>query len=370
MAFGQTDSMKIRDAVQGLEPYEWEPSSEQIAGRAGISPESVVRFDTSTSPFLPTRWIADLLQRADQLRVNDYPDTSYASLTKHISGYVGKDPNRILVTNGADEGLDLISKLLVDQGCEAIISTPTYSMFRIVVEVMGGGVIGVPRRGGFVDDCDGILDRVTGRTRLIFLGSPNNPTGNTVARETVMRLLEESGCAVVVDEAYYEFSGKTFVDLTDRYENLFIVRTLSKAFGLAGARVGYLVVHGKTASSLMKVRPPNSLGVISLLLAEAAFKDLESVRRNTRLLLDERERCEGLLGGLRGLHVYPSEANFLLIRLGQVDADEVHKRLMARGFVTRNMHGTPMLENCLRIGVRLPQQNDALIAALAEMLGS
>ncbi len=359
-------TMKLRQAVEALKPYEWEPSSEQLAASLGLDPRTIIRFDMNTIPFPPTKWLSDSYSRLLEAQVNDYPDTSYSSLTRLIAQYVRKGTERIVVTNGGDEALDLIAKVLVEQGSQVLVSVPTYSLYRVVVEVLGGKVVEVPRKKGFEDDSDAILYAVSDKTRLIILCSPNNPTGNTVSTDTLTRLLDESGCAVVVDEAYCEFGGKTFVDLTDRFQNLFIIRTFSKAFGLAGARVGYVVAHTDTASTLSKVRPPNSLSIISLILAEVALRDLDTVRRNTQLIVEERERLRHLIQQLNGIQVYPSEANFLLLRFMKHDATQVYRELLSKGLVTRNLTGTPMLDNCLRINMRLPHQNDTLLAALSE----
>ncbi|MBI2183392.1 MAG: histidinol-phosphate transaminase [Thaumarchaeota archaeon] len=361
--------MRIRDVIKTIEPYQWEPSSEMIAAEQGLKLEKVVRFDTSTSPFIPSKWLSSVSENIETSAVNDYPDTSYSRLVRLLSSYVGKPKDHIVPTNGSDEALDLVGKLLLDKGSELLVSAPTYSLYSIIGQVMGSRIVPVPRKKGFVDDCDRLLDTVSEKTRLILLCSPNNPTGNTVSEDTLIRLLEETGCAVAVDEAYYEFCGKTFVDLTDRYENLIVIRTMSKAFGLAGARVGYIVAHRETTDNINKIRPPNSLSVISLMLAETALRDLNTVRRNTRVMVDEKERCFRVLKKLGGLTVYPSEANFLLVRFKHPDGNTAYRKLLAKGFVTRNFSNAPMLKNCLRIGMRLPEQNDALLKAIAGIVG-
>jgi len=158
------------------------------------------------------------------------------------------------------------------------------------------------------------------------------------------------------------------VDLTNRYDNLIILRTFSKAFALAGARVGYTVASKPTIDLINKVRPPNSLSVISLALAELAANDLETVKRNIKAAVQERDRCRKLIERLKGIHVYPSETNFLLLSFEKLDPNKVHKELMKRGLIVRNVSKTKGLEKCLRFSVRLPEQDDLLLTALSEIM--
>ncbi|MFQ6135510.1 MAG: histidinol-phosphate transaminase [Nitrososphaerales archaeon] len=363
--------MRVRRMLEDFEPYEWETPSGDIASRLGLKVEQIVRFDTNASPTVPKKWLRELASKLEDIGINDYPDTSYLKFRRAVSRYIDIDPDRITVTNGADEGLDIIVKTFIDNGTDAVVSTPTYMFYKAVTQIAGGNIVSVPRREDFSDDEEDLLEAAKkDSTRIIFLCSPNNPTGNSTKRETAIRLLEESDVVIAVDEAYSEFSGKTLLDLTDRYDNLIILRTFSKAFSLAGARVGYMVASKKTIDLLNKIRPPNSLSVISLALAELALNDLETVRENIRFIVRERERCRSFLERLQRLMVYPSEANFLLLKFDEIDPEQVYKLLMQRGLVVRNVSRTPGLERCLRFSVRLPEQNDMLLDAISEVTGN
>jgi len=334
--------LRSRKALEGFEPYEWETPSADIAARLGLAVEQIIRFDTNTSPDVPIRWLRDLSSKLDEIGINDYPDTSYLSLRKALSKYVNVPVDWITVTDGADEGLDLLVKTFMDVGSKAVVSAPTYSYYRTIAQTAGGDIVSVPRLKDFSDDIEGLLKAAKREdTRIVFLCSPNNPTGNSSKREDVIRLLEETDVAIVVDEAYSEFSGKTLVDLTNRYDNLIILRTFSKAFALAGARVGYTVASKPTIDLINKVRPPNSL--------------------------QERDRCRKFIEQLKGIHVYPSETNFLLLSFEKLDPDKVHKELMKKGLIVRNVSKTKGLGKCLRFSVRLPEQDDLLLTALSEI---
>ena len=359
--------MLVRDFLKDFEAYAWEESSRSIARRHRIAEEAVVRFDLNTSPYKPIEILREIeLERID---VHQYPDTSYFSLRNRLADYTGFSVDSFVVTNGADEALDIIAKTFLNSGDEAIISVPTYSYFRIVTELMGCTPRYVNRvQRDFSDDIDAILSNVTERTKIIFLCSPNNPTGNLTSRRDVEKLLSETDATVVVDEAYYEFCSRTLADLTLKYDNLAIVRTFSKAFSLAGARVGYIIAAEETVKWLNKVRPPNSLSIISLHLAEKALERVDTMRQNVKLLMEEKEFMYKQLSALEGVKVFPSEANFLLVKFLKGSADRIHAELMRRGMVLRNLSSVPMLENCLRITIHKPENNRKLLDILKDIM--
>jgi len=359
--------MRFRALLHSFKEYAWEPSDEEIASSVGLDVSKIRRFDLNTSPYTPTHWLKKLASELESVAVNRYPDTSYHDLRKDLSKYLGVGEDCFVVANGGDEAFDIISKAFLDAGSEVVISSPSYSMFRIVSELMGAKVVYVRRREGFADDVDGLLKAVNNRTRLIFLCNPNNPTGNAVERSDLLRILNECDVGVVVDEAYQEYGGESFVKLTEKYSNLMVVRTFSKAFGLAGARLGYIVACEETTTLLNKVRPPNSVDVITLKLAEFALEDVEWVRLKVRETLAERDRLISEISKLRGVKVYPSVANFFLIELVERDRDEVYTEMLKRGFVLRRLDD-PALRRCLRISVGLPEDNDALLETLREVL--
>jgi len=360
--------LHTREFLNRFKAYEWETPTHEIAASVGLPEDRVFRLDTNTSPFLPIHPLRELRRSLLRAGVNQYPDTTYRSLRELLSEYCKKGIDRFVVTNGADEGLDIVTKTFLDSGTRTITATPTYSMFRIVTEIMGAEMTGVRRSPDFSVDVDGMLESLTKRTRVIFLCNPNNPTGNFTPAKDVERLVRECDALVAVDEAYAEFAGSSVIDLTDRYDNLVIIRTFSKAFSMAGVRVGYLVASEETVKQLNKVRPPNSLTVMSLALAEAGLKDTAEMKKNVRRIVKEKERCFKELQRVEGIVPYRSEANFTLFRVVGTDANTVHSRLMKKGFVTRNLAGVPGIENTLRATISTPRINDAFIEALASSL--
>jgi histidinol dehydrogenase len=354
LAFPEVSSPRPRSAILAMQPYEWEPPSARIALEAGVEESDVVRFDTNTTP-----WPGASLRDLDGLPLNEYPDTSYGRLTDELAAYAGVPAEQITVGAGADELLDLVAKAYVGAGDPVVLSRPTYAMFRIVSEMAGGRVEAVPTAGLELDQ-DRFLRRAR-HARLTWLCNPNNPTGELLPVAFIEKLTEETPGIVAVDEAYFEFSGVTATSLLTRFPNLVLVRTLSKAFGLAGVRVGYALAGPPISAALRRVRPPDSVSVVSAALGVQALRDQPGMRRRVAGIVDARETLYGELTGL-GLEVRPSTANFLLVRVGGGAAPV----LLRRGLVVRTFPSGSPLAAFIRITVRTAEQNGRLVAALSD----
>jgi histidinol-phosphate aminotransferase len=352
-----------------FEAYGWETPSHEIATKVGLRTEQIVRLDTNTSPFAPLPELSLLSRMATKLEVNQYPDTTYLGIRRGLERYCGLEVDRFVVTNGADEGLDIIGKTLLDNLDEVVIPVPTYSMFKVVSEVQGARVRFARRDSeDFSIGADDVLGAVTPKTKLVFLCNPNSPTGNPMPISEVEKIARETKAAVAVDEAYYEFWGKTAVGLTERYDNLVVCRTFSKAFSMAGVRVGYLVAKRETVDQLNLVRPPNSLSVISIVLAEAALRNLGEMRGNVKKVKAEKTRVFNALRDIGSVSPFPSETNFILFRVrgGAVKAGKLHAALMKRGLVLRSYSKQSGVGDCLRVTIGTKEQNDRFIAALSK----
>ncbi|MCX8188330.1 MAG: histidinol-phosphate transaminase [Nitrososphaeria archaeon] len=358
--------MKIRSIFENFIPYEWEISSQEVAKMANIPVEKVLRLDTNTSPFVPKKWLNKIAEMLPNLQVNQYPDTRYTELLDKICKYANVKEDCVVITNGADEGIDIVSKTFIDYGDKVIISVPTYSMLKISSQLAGAKVIEVPRKKpSFEDDVENII-QVCNREKanVIFLCNPNNPTGNFTEIERIKSIVEETDSWVIVDEAYYEYCGKSTVNLISKYPNIVIIRTLSKAFSLAGARVGYLLANEETVKKLNLVRPPNSLTVISIKLGSIALSDIQQMREWVKEIIKEREGCYNILNSIKKIEAYPSETNFILFRVKGVDANVVHKKLFSKGICVRNLSDVKGLENCLRVTIGTREQNERFLHEL------
>ena len=344
----------MRPSVQRLEPYVWEISSEEVAARYGVPLESVLRFDTNTSPFVPS------VALPANLTLNEYPDTSYRELVEEITRYTGFPAEQIVVGCGADEVLDMLTKVFLEPGSRAVLTRPSYGMYGVLTEMAGAEPLVVPDRPGFERDVDGIITAARDAS-LVWLCNANNPTANLMPLADLERLAERVPCALVVDEAYFEFTGVTAAGLIARYPHVVVVRTLSKAFALAGLRVGYALCSPELAEVLNRVRPPNSVGALPVAIGAAALRDLDGMRERVRLVLAEKERFAALLAPLVE-EVYPSATNFLLIRAR--DARRAVDSLLRAGLVVRDLSTKAGLTGCLRPTVRLPEENDRFVEAL------
>lgn len=367
------ETSTVAPAVAASQVYTWEPSNAAIAARYGLRPEQILRFDLNTSPALPG-FVEEVLAGPFEPPLNEYPDSLYADLAEAAAGYVGCGPSEIVVGVGADEVLDIIAKAYLGPGRRAILALPTYSMYGVLTSQRDAHARVVMRLGpdaGFGLDLGKLLPALEGAS-LVWLCAPNNPTGAPEPEENLLAVLEaaaalgERGPAVVVDEAYIEFRPPSLVPLRERYPGLIVVRTVSKAFGLAGVRVGYAVAARPTIERLERYRPPGSVPTVSAAIAAAALRRPELACANARSLSLERDWLARRLEGL-GLAPYPSVTNFLLCPIGDAATTEAAtQHLLRNGIVTRTFGpGSPLVGH-LRFTVRSRDQNERL----ADVLGS
>jgi histidinol-phosphate aminotransferase len=354
-----------RRSVLELEPYGWEASSAAIAARHRLATTDVLRFDLNTIPSPPPSWHAAMTAIRDADGPQEYADPSYAELTHLLAAYCGVDQAQVLVGAGADEILSIIAQTFLDPGDAVVVTAPTYPLHALRPQQLGAIVQTCPLAAGFVPDVEQLLAAATG-AKLLYLCTPNNPTGNAFDPAVVERIVAQSPCPVVVDEAYAEFAGWSALPLLARHAHLIVVRTMSKAFALAGMRLGYAIAGPEATALLQRVRPTNSISVVTAHVAAAALRDLPAMEANVADIADARAP---LAAGLRaaGTHVYPSVTNFLLTDWGNpAAAQEVATRLERRGIVVRNYAQHPWLPGHLRITVRSPEQNARLLAAIRD----
>lgn len=355
-----------RAHLRHLAPYEWEASVEDVAREAGIAPWQVVRFDLNTTPWPPVAWQRTLAELRDT-PLNEYVHPSNEPLRSAIAGWVGVAPEQVVVTNGADEGLYLVAGAFLGPRRRAVLPTPSFAMFQVVTETVGGTLEQLPVDEGWEVPAGPLLQAVTRPgVRVVWLCSPNNPTGRLVDPELVAAVAGRAPDAVVaVDEAYFELAGVTAAPLVERFQNVLILRTFSKAYGLAGLRAGYAFGPAPLVETLDKVRPPQNMNAAAILAALRALEDQAELRRRVEALVAERQRLLGALA-TRAWEVLPSQANFLLARPPR-RALEVSRWLQAAGLVVRSYPDHPRLSDWLRITVRSPDEDDRLLGRLDEL---
>ncbi|MCH1453597.1 MAG: histidinol-phosphate transaminase [Flavobacteriaceae bacterium] len=295
---------------------------------------------------------------------NRYPDPLQRQLKRTLAKIKGVEANQILLGNGSDEVLDLVFRAFCEPGQdEVILLPPTYGMYAVLAQLNNVKVNTVPLNESFQLDLEGIMKQVNGNTKVIFVCSPNNPTGNSIPLEQIQSLLNQFSGLVVVDEAYVDFSTKgSAVRFLDDYPHLMICQTFSKAYGLAGIRLGMGIADSKIIDYFNKIKPPYNVNVLTQKTAFNSLNDQNTTKEHVKELLAERQKLEKELLNIDFVNkIYPSDANFLLI---QVDnASKRYDQLLSLDIVVRNRSSLSGCENTLRITVGTPQENIRLINA-------
>jgi len=347
-------------AMPGYMPVE---PPEFLAERLGVPIESIIKLDANENPYGPSERVLEAIRNFKGCQI--YPDPEQRRLRAALSAYTGFPPGWLLAGAGTDELIDLLVRMFVPPG-EAIVNfPPTFGMYAFSADLENARLIEIPRRADFTLDLEQIARRGA-EASLIFAVSPNNPTGTPLSRKELDCLLG-FGCPVVVDEAYAEFSGSSYIDLVREEPNLIVLRTLSKWAGLAGLRVGFMVAAPGIIEVAFKCKQPYSVNVVAEAAAIAAIADRKNQLETVDALVRERERLRAKLEAIPSLEVAPSLANFLLCEVKGIEAIDVHGELRSHGIMVRH-YDTPLLQNHIRITVGKPHETDAVVAALAEIL--
>ena len=298
---------------------------------------------------------------------NRYPDPMQWTLKARISEIKGVPVASIFLGNGSDEPIDLLLRAFCEPGKEKMLTTdPTYGMYQVAAEVNNVACVKVPLRDDFSLDLPALLARIDDATKLIYLCSPNNPTGNSLGHDVIREVLRHFRGIVVVDEAYIDFSaGPSFLRELGEWPNLVVLQTLSKAWGCAAIRLGMAFASPEIIGVLNKIKYPYN---VNLLTQEKALELLDEDRMRTQLaqILQERTRLRRDLSAIPLVRrIYPTDANFLLVDVG--DADGVYNKLVEEGIIVRNRNRVTLCRGCLRITVGTPEEDDKLLAALRNM---
>lgn len=297
---------------------------------------------------------------------NRYPDPLQGEVKQALSAVKGVDPDSIFLGNGSDEAIDLLFRAFCEPGCDNVVAIdPTYGMYEVCAAINKVEYRKVPLDEAFRFRADDMLRKADAQTKLMFLCSPNNPTGNSLDRAEVERLLDAFDGLVVVDEAYIDFSSEPSMlgQLKER-PNLVILQTFSKAWGCAGIRLGIACAHPEVIAILNKIKYPYNVNLLTQREALHMLQQPLQVRQWVEVLLKERERLMEAFAELPCcLQVYPTDANFFLAKV--TDANGIYARLVEQGIIVRNRSHITLCDNCLRITVGTSEENDALLEALS-----
>ena len=336
----------IRENVKSMKPY-------------SSARDEFEDFDTADMIFL------DANENPFQNGVNRYPDPQQSSVKMLLAKQRNINPNQILLGNGSDEVLDLIFRAFCEPKVDNVITLPpTYGMYGVLGNLNNIENREVLLSNEFQPQVEQILEAVDENTKIIFLCSPNNPTGNSFSDEKVLQLVDNFKGLVVIDEAYIDFSEKeSWLAKIDLYPNLVITQTLSKAYGLAGIRLGICYASSEIISVLNKIKPPYNVNELTQLRALERLSNPEKVKSEIASIIGQREQLLKVLVDIKFVEkIFPTEANFILIKVD--DANKRYDELISKGIVIRNRTTQPLCENTLRLTIGTEEENTKLIEAL------
>jgi len=330
-----------------------------------------IKLDANESPYdVPLEVKNRIWKKLQDEHFNYYYDPSCDKLRESLSKYTGTKPEQIFVGSGADEIINDIILAFAGPGRDVIIPSPTFSSYEIFATVAGSNVIKVPiirkkQQDRWIWDLDEMQIKrhfTKDKPQLLFICYPNNPTGDYFNEEKVLNLISSFNGIVAVDEAYFEFGGKTFVERFDQFPHVVVIRTFSKIFSLAGLRVGYAIGHEDLISQLYKVKLPYNVSLFSQIAAVEILKETGWLKDMQCKFIKARKQLKAGLENIKGLKVYPSSTNFFLCEL-EKPRDFVYEELLKRGILTRCL-SDDILKNTLRFCIGTPEQNEFLLSCL------
>lgn len=341
-------SKLIRPELLDLKPYA------SARDEFSTSSEAMMFLDANENPF--------------QTHLNRYPDPYQTKLKTEIAELKKLNPQQILLGNGSDEIIDLLVRLFCQPyKDEILIFPPTYGMYQVTAELNAIKVKTVNLNTDFQINISEGLNEISEQTKLIFICSPNNPTGNTIIREDIIQLFKHFKGIIVVDEAYQDFSiQKSMLDSLNNFKNLVVMQTFSKAYGLAGARLGMCFANPEIIKYLNRIKPPYNVNQLTQDAALKQLKNTEEVQNQIHILQEEKLKLKDALKNMDWVkQIYPSDANFLLVKVD--DANKRYKMLLDYKIVVRNRHNQPGCRNCIRISLGTPAEIAYLIKTLNQL---
>lgn len=349
--------IKARKAIEEMEAY-----SPPLENRRGL-----LRLDFNENTVGCSPKVLDAINNIKEEEIAAYPE--YKKFKAKLANSIKVRPEQLMVTNATDEAILIIMQAYVEKGDEVILPIPTFAMFKFYAQLVEAKIKEILYTSNLTFPTRKVLNAISKKTRLVILCNPNNPTGSLIDKKDVVKIVEKAqknDALVLLDEAYYQYSGVECLHLIGKYDNLMIIRTFSKAYGLAGLRLGYIVSNEAVIKSLLKAGSPYSVNTVAMVAASKAIEDFDyvkwyinEVKKAKRIIYEELKKLK--------IKTYPTATNFLIAKFPK-RADEVEKGLTERGILVRNRSSYPLLKDCLRIGIGTVKQNKELVNALKEIL--
>jgi histidinol-phosphate aminotransferase len=349
------------------------PSVREQRAYTLAAPPARRKLNQNECPFdFPPQLKREVLERVSGEPWQRYPEFAPPDLLAMLAAHYGWMADGVLVGNGSNELIQATLAVTLGAGDAVVASSPTFSLYRLLTAVLGGRYIPVPLRDDFAFDVDGLIDGARrGKARVIVLNSPNNPTGSALPDGAVQRILAATDALVVCDEAYQDFGGPSAIGLLAESSRLVVLRTFSKAVGLAGLRFGLALAHPAVAREIAKAKLPYNVNLVTLAAARTALAHAPMLAARTREIIGIRDRFVVRLRQLPGLTVYPTAANFVLIRTSDLPAKELFRRLRdEHDILVRDVSDSPQLAECLRISIGTSEDMHAVTSALQEIISA
>jgi histidinol-phosphate aminotransferase len=355
--------------LQTINCYSAGATPERLAKQIGVRQEEIVKLNFNENLFVDRAKQAALVrQLADELDLRMYPEDEMPKLAEKIAEYMSVPSEFIAISNAGDELIDRVTRLFVEKGDVAVSFSPTFAIPQLCVKRQEGEYVSVPLKSDFQLDVPAMLSKFSDKTRLLYICSPNNPTANQMKADDIEALAKAFPGIVILDEAYGEFADYSFVQRIREFPNMVILRTFSKAFGLAALRLGYAVANPELAKILTEKAPlPYPVSAFSLRMGCKVLEDLNVMQKAVGSLLEERAKFIKALNTIEGVQAFPSQADFILINTKK-PADEVYEKLLKRGVMLKKWGKLLQYDNCFRTTVGLPEMNAKLIKALKEIM--
>jgi histidinol-phosphate aminotransferase len=354
--------------LQAIDCYSAGTTPEGLARQIGVDQSKIVKLNFNENLFVDrAKQTALMKELAQEIDLRMYPEDEEVKLREKLVGYMGIPADYLVVGNAGDELLDRMIRLFIEKGDVAISFTPSFVIPRLCVKRQEGEYVTVPLKDDFQLDVEGMFAMFSDKTRLLYLCSPNNPTSNQMNPEDIEKLVKAFPGVVILDEAYGEFADYSFVPRIREFPNMIILRTFSKAFGLAMLRLGYAVANPELASILREKAPlPYPVSGFTLRMGIKMLDNQDIERVAVAALLAERGKLINQLNQIEGVQAFPSQADFVLINT-QAPADEVYQKLLSKGIILKKWGKLLQYDNCFRVTVGLPEMNAKLIEALKEI---
>ena len=365
--------MKARQIVEEMDSYVPGRSQDEIAADFNLKKEDIIKLGSNENPWGPSPKAMNAIE--DEINsINRYPESQLHELVSEIAQYSGvKDSQVIIGGDGADEIIDVLAKTFIEKDDEFIVPLPSYMYYEYLLKQYGAHP--VYARWNLDEnrlDVNSIFDSITPKTKMIFLCSPNNPTGTLIDKEVLKDIASRNPeILIVIDEAYFEYSEVTNKDLINEYDNIFIIRTMSKVLGLAGMRIGYGLACEEIIEYMHRIKPVFSLTRLSFVAALNTFRDTDYIEESIRKGIESREYLYEEVSKIDGLNVFPSKSNFMLIRVKDTGytASELALELMKKGIIVRDCTSFKGLdEYWIRISICTLEEDEKFIEILKEVL--